>query len=113
LPPPIETTEDRTFQTESAGKLDDVATASGLLAVPHEGIGNEAGWTEPASIWGDDPRSCPGQDRSHLIEGVHVVGEAVRQDYRPAIGWTVFDIGDPQDIGLDASHRLLIHKRLA
>src|SRR4029077_11163281 len=28
-----------------------------------------------------------------------------------AIGWTVFDVGDPQGIGLDASHQLLIHKR--
>ena len=30
---PIETTEDRAFQTESVGKLDDVATAGGLLFI--------------------------------------------------------------------------------
>ena len=28
----------------------------------------------------------------------------------PAVGWTVFDVGDAQGVGLDASHRLLIHK---
>jgi hypothetical protein len=29
-------------------------------------------------------------------KSMHVVGEAVRQDYRSTIGWTVFDVGDPQ-----------------
>src|SRR4029077_6656436 len=104
-------TEDRAFQTESVGKLDDVAAAGGLLPAPHDSVGNEAGWAEPASIWGDDPRSCSRQDRSHFIESMHVVGEAVRKDHRPAIGWTVCEVGDPQGIGLDASHQLLIHKR--
>ena len=47
---PIETTEDRAFQTESVGKLDDVAAAGSLLSVPHDGVGNEAGWAEPASV---------------------------------------------------------------
>src|SRR6516225_42327 len=64
---PIETTEDRAFQTESVGKPDDVAAAGGLLPAPHDSVGNEAGWAEPASIWGDDPRSCSRQDRSHFI----------------------------------------------
>ena len=89
---PIKTTEDRAFQTESVGKLDDVAAVGGLLPAPHDSVGNEAGWAKPASIWGDDPHSCLRQDRGHFIESMHVLGEAVRNDHWPAIGWTVFDV---------------------
>ena len=105
MPPQSETSEDRAFHTESVGKLDDVAAAGGLLPTPHDGRGNKAGWSEPASIGGDDSRSDLRQDRSHLIVSMHVVGEALRQDHRPAIDWTVFDIGDPQPIGLYSFHR--------
>jgi hypothetical protein len=88
---PVETIEYRAFPAESVGKLDDVAAPRDLLPTPHDSVENKAGWAESASVWGDDPRSCSRQDRSHFIESMYVVGEAVRQDHRPAAGWTVFE----------------------
>src|ERR1039458_3441489 len=108
---PVEATEDRAFQPQSVSKLDDVLATGSLLSASHGAVRDEAGCAEPASVWGDDPRSCCRQDRSDFIKGMHVIGEAVRQDNRPAISWPIFDIGDTQDVGLDASHWVLSHGR--
>ena len=58
----------------------------------------------------NDPGSRLSQHRGDLVKGMHVIGEAVRQDNRPTVAWSVIHVGDPQNVGLDVSHRLLMHE---
>jgi hypothetical protein len=60
---------------QQLGKLDNLAATGDLLPTPHDSVGLEASWAEPASVRGDDPRSCLRQDRSRLIESMHVLGK--------------------------------------
>ena len=103
---PVAAAEDRLLDLERIHQRDDVDGERRLLAVARRRSRKEARRAIAAQIRDDHPVAGRGQQRRDVDIAVDVVGPAVQQDDRRAVGRTVLGIADIQNAGIDLLQRL-------
>src|SRR5262249_49536694 len=93
--------DDSLLDLQRVQEIDDIDRKRTLLTVPRRLGGQETRGAVAAQMRHDHPETGRGQHRSHVNEGVYVVGPAVQQDDRGTSGWSRFGIADIEDSGVD------------
>ncbi len=87
--------------TQRVHELQQVVSEGCLLAGTGSVRSAEAGRTVAAQIGHQHATSVRRQGRSDLVIAARIVGEAVQQDNRRAIGRAVLLVGDGESVGFD------------
>ncbi len=98
---PIVAAQHRALDVERVQERDQVRAEGPLLARTRRVRIQKTSRPEAAQIRDDHPRSGFGEFRGDFGIGVDIVGEAVAQHARPAVGGAVLLVGDPKDAGVD------------
>ncbi len=104
---PVVSGDDRRVEPQGVDQRDQVGSEGGLLSAAEGAGGTEPGGAEAPQVRADHPGAVRGQDRDDLVVGVDVVGEAVRQDDRPAVRRAVLKVGDGQHTGIYMIHEVI------
>lgn len=110
---PVVSREHRARDGQRIEQVPHVGADRGLLARSRRARVGELGRAEAAQVGHDDAAALGRELRRHLDVGLHVVGKAVQQQHRRAIGRTAFVEGDLEHAGLhaaQAAQSVFIHR---
>jgi hypothetical protein len=94
---PVITGYGKTGKLQGVGEIDEVLADCGLFGLARGGRVAEAGGSEAAQVWHEDSVAGFRQRRHDFVIGVDVVGKAVQEDDREALGIATLFAGDVQD----------------
>src|SRR5947209_10848742 len=102
-PAPVIAGEDGARDVEGIQQSDHVAADGCLLSRARGGAVQEAGWSMPAQVGGDDTMVRLSQAGDHVDVAMDVVGEPVQEKHDLAVAWTSFEVRNLERISADES----------